>query len=113
MLTPLHTAASGLLHASQRLTTSAHNAANLNTANTHVLGTRGREVTGAGVSTQIDVRTEHRPELGSEQATDGRSPAPGLDAVTGQRLAVHHAGALRNVVHTADDMLGALIDAVG
>lgn len=107
-------AASGLLHAEQRLQATAHNTANLNTADTAVLQARGREAPGAaGVETRVDRRAEHRAQLGSAEAANARSAAPAAEAAVDQIAAVRQAGALLRAVQATDDLTRTSIDLIG
>lgn len=114
MIDALATAASALRLSDRRLTAAAHDAANLNTADTAVLRAVGRQApTGHGVATQMQARVEHRAELAAEGPDGQRAAAPAIDVAVEQIGSVHQARAQARVTQTADDMLGALVDIVG
>ncbi len=106
MHTALHIAGSGLRHAQTRQRAAAHNAANLTTGTSVVQRVAARERAGAagGVDGQVVGRVSSPPLERADSA---------VNQATEQITTRHYAAAQGNVVRTADDMLGSLLEVVG
>ena len=111
MIDALSVSASGLRHADARQRAAAHDAANASTPDTAVLRAAGRPAAdGRGVETRMEATVQHRPAA-APVAPPGAGDA--VDVMAGQVATGAAARAGAAAVRTADDMLGALLDAVG
>ena len=95
MLRGIHTSTSGLVLNQRRLAISAHNTANLRTADAAKLRVRAREA----------------PQGGVEAGTTGsQAEIRPVEEAVEQMVSAQHFVANARAVQTQDDMLGALLD---
>ena len=95
MLRGIHTSTSGLVLNQRRLAISAHNTANLTTAD----------------ATKLRVRAREAPQGGVEARTTGsRAEVRSIEEAVEQLDSAQHFVANARVVQTQDDMLGMLLD---